>query len=568
MRNQINNFLRKYKSLLIVSSFMLIAISIRLKFHFSGNYLLAGVDGPYYPLQARSILEKFHLGLSDMPLLFMIEALIAKFLQIIHVGTLNECIIVAVKFVDVILPPLAAIPVYLFAREINVNKGKMNFLNYFMVGYSILNVTPILLFSNNFQKNAVCVVFIFFYLYFLLRIFKYFRKSDFIYAFITLTACTLTHFGSTAIIFLITGIILVIYFMNNRPRIYSMSFKKILFLVIPIILFFSILFFFDSNRLERFINLPLKLFESPVILVILDGQNIGEYFNPINFFVPNILAVLGIILFIQIKNKLNKENQILGLGLLLSAIALSSPLIGIDWANRLYMMSYVPLVGAYLILFNNMTKKWTYFAPIALFSTTMSFAILRGYLSPMLQSITNEAYQELKEIKNEVILNENSVIVARQDLKILASWEFGTLGIASYLLRENDFSKFESIYYLNQINGINYTQEEAWREMKLPINSINVFHGKYFDLFRVDSYDQSMSMVENRSKIKGEVIQLLPDGFIVQSIVGKKRTVVITENTRCHFSTLNNKIKIGMEVEVWGEGVPFSLKLNAQTIVE
>ena len=92
-----NNFFRKNKSLLIVGTFILVAILIRLKFHFSGNYILAGVDGPYYPLQARSMMENLHLGLSDVPLLFIIEALLARFLQFIHVGTPNECIIIAVK---------------------------------------------------------------------------------------------------------------------------------------------------------------------------------------------------------------------------------------------------------------------------------------------------------------------------------------------------------------------------------------------------------------------------------------------------------------------------------------
>lgn len=564
-----NNFLKKNKPLLIVSTFILIAISIRLKFHFSGNYLLAGVDGPYYPLQARSMMESFHLGLSDMPLLFIIEALIASFLQFIHVGTLNECIIIAVKFVDVFLPPLAAIPVYLFAKELNAHKTKMNFLNYLMVGYSILNVTPILLFSNNFQKNAISVIFIFFYLYFVFRILRYFRKRDIYYAFITLLACTLTHFGSAAILFLITGIIFIVYAIGNKQLMYFFNLKKAFILITPIILFTSILFFFDYNRLERLINLPIKLFESPVILMIIDGQNIGEYFNPINFIVPNLLATLGIILFVRIRGRIEKESRILGLGLLISAIVLSSPLIGIDWANRLYMMSYIPTIGAYLILFNKITKRWALLFPVGIFSLTMSFAIVKGYTSPMLQSITDEAYQEFKEIKNEVILNENAAIVARQDLRILASWEFGTIGIANYLLSENDFSNFESIYYLIQKNGINYTQEETWREMKTPINSVNVFQGKYFDLFKVDSIDKSMHIVNGRSRIKGVIINLEPNGFIIQNdISGKKKTIVISNHTQFHFSMLHNEVKNGMEVEVWGEGIPFSLKLNAQTIVE
>lgn len=564
-----NNFFKENKSLFIVGTFIVLAISIRLKFHFSGNYILAGVDGPYYPLQVRSMMENFHLGLSDMPLLFVFEALIAGFLQFIHIGTQNECIIIAVKFVDVFLPPLAAIPVFLFAKELNVHIKKINFPTYLIVGYSILNVTPILLFSNNFQKNAVTVIFIFLYLYFVFRILKYSRRKDIYFAIITLLACTLTHFGSASILFLITGITLIVYINANRQLVYSINPKKILILISSIAFFILILFVFDSNRLDRFINLPIKVFESPVILMILDGQNIGQYFNPINFIVPNLLVVLGIILFIRIRKTIEKESQLLGLVFIITTIILSSPLIGIDWANRFYMMSYIPIVGLYLILFNKITKRRVLFFPVSVFSLIMCFAIVKGYTSPMLQNISNEAYQEFKEINSEVLINKNTAIVARQDLKILASWEFKTIGIANYLLSENDFLNFESVYYLIQKKGINYTQEESWRKIKIPINSIHVFQGNYFDLYKVENIDKSMCLVKGRSKIKGKIISLKPNRFILQnSITEKKKTIIISDHTQFHFSNSHNRLKIGMEVEIWGEGIPFSLDLKAETIVE
>jgi hypothetical protein len=564
-----NNILRKYKSWFIVIIFILVAISIRLKFHFSGNYLLAGVDGPYYPLQVKSIMEHFRLGFSDMPLLFMLEAVIANFLQFLHVGTPNECILIAVKFVDVLLPPLAAIPVFLFAKELNIRKGKINYLSYLMVAYSILNVTTILLFSNNFQKNAVSVVLVFFYIYFVLRILKYSQNKDILYAVLILIICTLTHFGSASIILLISGAIFLIYVIDNRKLINSISVKKTFIFIIPVILFISTLFFFDFDRLKRLVYLPVKLFESPVILMILDGQNIGEYFNPSNFIFPNLLGLFALVLFIRIRKTMEKEVRIIGYGLLISTFILASPLIGIDWANRLYMMSYIPIVGVYLILFSRITKKWILAFPVVIFCSIMCFVIFEGFTSPMLQSITDEAYQEFKEIKSDVNLTENTAIVARQDLKVLASWEFGTKGIANYLLTENDFLSFESVYYLIQKKGINYTREETWRKLKIPANSLIVFKGDYFDLYKVENIDGSTPVIIGRSKAKGVIISLDSDGFILQNgITGEKKTVIISDNTQLYFSTDQNELKNGMEVEIWGEGIPFSLNLKAQTIVE
>jgi energy-coupling factor transporter transmembrane protein EcfT len=321
--------------------------------------------------------------------------------------------------------------------------------------------------------------------------------------------------------------------------------------------------------LKRLVYLPVKLFESPVILMILDGQNIGEYFNPSNFIFPNLLGLFALVLFIRIRKTMEKEVRIIGYGLLISTFILASPLIGIDWANRLYMMSYIPIVGVYLILFSRITKKWILAFPVVIFCSIMCFVIFEGFTSPMLQSITDEAYQEFKEIKSDVNLTENTAIVARQDLKVLASWEFGTKGIANYLLTENDFLSFESVYYLIQKKGINYTREETWRKLKIPANSLIVFKGDYFDLYKVENIDGSTPVIIGRSKAKGVIISLDSDGFILQNgITGKKKTVIISDNTQLYFSTDQNELKNGMEVEIWGEGIPFSLNLKAQTIVE
>ncbi|RTY85776.1 hypothetical protein [Flavobacterium sp. GT3R68] len=564
-----SNFSFKNKSLYWVFGLMLMAMTIRLKFHLNGNYLLAGVDGPYYPLQVRSLMDKFRLGISDMPLLFMLEAALAFIFKMLFRGSLNESILIAVKFVDIVIPPCAAIPVYLLCREFNLNKKQTNYPCYLMVGYSILNFTTVLLFSNNFQKNAVAVVFIFFYLYFVFRILKYFQKKDVYYAAFILLCCTLTHFGSAAILFFITIIILLSYALTNRQFIRAMNGRRTYILFIPVILFLSALLFFDSTRFERFINLPIRLFESPVILMMLDGQNIADYFNPINFFIPNLLAILAVFLFIRLGKTIKKEVKIFGLSLLIAIFILTSPLIGIEWANRLYMMSYVPIVIVYLILFSEITQRWLIALPVFIFCSLISIVVIRGYASPMLQSISNSAYNEFKLLKNKAILGENTVIVARQDLRILGSWEFRTKGVASYLLTKNDFLQFDAVFFLTQKEGINYTQEPLGAKLKIPANSIRVFQGDFFDLYKVNSLDKNNYVTGIRPLAAGIIINLEKDSFALQNkITGKTKTIIICKNTIFHLLTPNSKLAEGMNVEIWGKGIPFSLNLNAQTIVE
>ena len=207
-------YLLKNKSWLPVIFFMLIVVVIRLKFHLSGNLILAGVDGPYYALQVRSILENFKLALPDMPLLFMLEALLARFFQLLQLGTIDECIVLAIAFVDIVLTPLVAIPAFLLSKELNKEKPK--FLTYLIVCYSIINITSILRFTNNFQKNSIGVVLVFFYLYFLFRVLKYSKKRDVYYAIGFLLACTLTHFGSASIGLLMTAVFIITSAVINK----------------------------------------------------------------------------------------------------------------------------------------------------------------------------------------------------------------------------------------------------------------------------------------------------------------------------------------------------------------
>jgi 4-amino-4-deoxy-L-arabinose transferase-like glycosyltransferase len=68
----------KYQDWIVLSLIMLTAMAIRFRFDNACNYLLIGSDGPYYPLQVRSILEKGRLAFPDMPLVFWLQALVAK----------------------------------------------------------------------------------------------------------------------------------------------------------------------------------------------------------------------------------------------------------------------------------------------------------------------------------------------------------------------------------------------------------------------------------------------------------------------------------------------------------
>ena len=91
-----------------VLAFLLItltAIFLRLYISFSHNLIL-GVDGGYYPLQVRNILNTGFLSFNDVPLYFYFCASIVKVISFLGFTITDETIISVIKIIDSAALPL------------------------------------------------------------------------------------------------------------------------------------------------------------------------------------------------------------------------------------------------------------------------------------------------------------------------------------------------------------------------------------------------------------------------------------------------------------------------------
>jgi hypothetical protein len=162
---------KQFKQWIPVIIFIVIAIVFRFyRTSTENHYLLAGSDGPYLPLQVRSLFEHYRLAFPDMPLLFVLCTIVAKLFYFLQLGTVNECVLLSVRFIDTLIPPLTAIPVFLIAKELCKEDSKFEFSNYLLVAFSILSFTPLFIFSFQLQKNGLATILIFIYLYYALKI--------------------------------------------------------------------------------------------------------------------------------------------------------------------------------------------------------------------------------------------------------------------------------------------------------------------------------------------------------------------------------------------------------------
>jgi hypothetical protein len=550
--------------------FMVAAAFIRLHSTSAANYyLLAGSDGPYYPLQVRSMLEHFHLAMADMPLLFIADDLLAKALQLLHIASSEQCILLSIKFTNSFLPPLAAIPVFLIAKEF---KTGPSLLNYLIVAFSILNFTPVVLFSNSvLQKNAVAVIWVFFYLYFVLRLLKYGRITDVYYGLLMLLLCALTHYGSFAFLIVFSALSGAFWLGIHRGYFRPVARRKIAVVGSGLLLILCLIAFFDLVRFERLLSAPLNLFRGPVLLFALKGQNILlTGYTLMNLIIANLLALLAASLIIINRKRLSGPDKVFALSLTVLSFILSSPLLGLEYANRLFMMSYVPISILYLYIFNSFRSGWIKVIPVLLYSWLTLFSIGTGVFDRRPVSITENAFSEFKEINRIVPFSPLSVIIARQDLRLLGSWVFRTKESADYLFADADFDKYDGVFVIKQVDG-NNLRAPRYRQPEIPRNSLLVFKGNYFEVYKIAKgagWNTGLGKLP-RARITGTIIDIRGDRLILSTGQdGNTSTVDFSKSTIIHLSRQATRLRIGMQVEVWGNWEPFSLTVNAEEIWE
>jgi hypothetical protein len=390
------------------------------------------------------------------------------------------------------------------------------------------------------------------------------NKSDFIKATIVLFLCVVTHFGSFGFLVFLTLLTYIIWYLIQQNKFSFQSFKKILGLVAILIFSFSLIAFFDYSRFLRIIHVPFKLFEAPVLLFALAGQNyVLNASNLIILSAMNFLAIIGLVVLITQRKQIEKHNYIIGLSMAICTIFLTNPLLGLEWANRLFMLAYIPVTVLYLVIYSFVSNHWFRIPTISIFSALLFISFGTSIFDKSPMSIDKSSFKELQQMQDKKIFLRNDAIVARQSLRILSNWIFNIKGVDKYLLTQDEFDKYSSVYLLKQLKGRNPNARGS--EPSLGDSVLSIYKGGHFEVFKLTSNSQLPTKPEKIFKgFKGTIQNI--DGnkmFITDIKTNKVRTI--------YYDTLNekfSKLKVGMKVEVNGEWFPFTIDINADTIKE
>jgi len=137
----------------IIALVVLVASILRGSLLF-GTPLMPGMNGAYYLVQARAVIVRGALGLPDLPLIFYVQASLARAVRWFFGLDPDSCIILAVKLTDAILPTLAALPVALLVRRWGKAAGAPAWIAPAAAAAVVLSA-PVLGMVGNFEKNSL-----------------------------------------------------------------------------------------------------------------------------------------------------------------------------------------------------------------------------------------------------------------------------------------------------------------------------------------------------------------------------------------------------------------------------
>lgn len=96
--------------LLAAAGVFVLGVAMRAWVHFS-HTLPGGIDAAYYPLQARTLLEQGRLMYNDLPLIFVIDAAVARLCMLVAGMGIADATLLASQVVDCVSQPLAGLAI-------------------------------------------------------------------------------------------------------------------------------------------------------------------------------------------------------------------------------------------------------------------------------------------------------------------------------------------------------------------------------------------------------------------------------------------------------------------------
>lgn len=412
-------------------------IGVGAKLTLTGGELLPGIDGAYYWVQVRSILNDFTLAFDDLPLVFWAQSLIALMVGDIPLG---------VRISDALLPAISAIPIYMMLK-----KSKSVWLPAVAILVVLLHPIQLYFFTGDFLKNSAAIPVVFFIGWILYNWENASKKRSTIYLLICFLVLGLSHFGTLLMALLLVFIWLVIQLRKKSLRFWLVSAGIALGTIGLVLIGLAVLVPARFTRLFEFVSQPDTVFANPAWQMLLSGRT--DY--PMLFSIVTGQIGALVLAFLTWKSRKNFSGSHLSLvaASLTSTVILSSPLIGMEWAQRLIALSFVPLFIAAIIIWNSAPKLASKAVISSLAISTLLLSGIFGALGIKQSMITSTQYQALVQFSEEFEVPENSIVVAPHGIEFLVAWLEKTHVLQDSSYTDEDLTSYDHVYALASTGG-------------------------------------------------------------------------------------------------------------------
>ena len=295
-------------------------VILRIYYNFS-TQLIPGINGGYYPVQVKQIIENGRLGFPDMPLYFYLASVLSKVISFFTEYEMDNAIIIALKVIESFFLPVSLAAVYKIRSEIFESEIPL-FMEIAIAALFSFGFSSVILMAG-LQKNAAAMTLMAFFIYYVLKYNKSGQKKHLYMSAIIFLLTGLTHFGTFAVELLIL-VSAFLYFRRIRG-----------FIPLAVISLCSylLIYSFDSQRAGRLINVFSEIFTGHGFV------NIN--FSPGIFNLITTVLCTGIVIYAR-KNTEKRKNQLTHIYFLIPVmILLSIPFVSFEYSRRLILYTYI-----------------------------------------------------------------------------------------------------------------------------------------------------------------------------------------------------------------------------------
>jgi hypothetical protein len=442
--------------LLPVVSIIAAAVAARAWLLFRTPYV-PGMNGGYYLVQARALLERGVLGIPDMPLTFHLHAALAWSLAQVGGMAQTEAIVWAVKLCDALLPPLVAWPVLVLVRRWARARAQGDVVPLAAAALACL-AAPFLVIVGDLQKNSMALVWLAALAVTLHGWLGAPTPKRAVAVLVTLALLGLTHIGVLGAALVLLAAVMSVFLVRQRGfapwrQMLPWMGAGVVLLVLAAAL---VLWKFDPARIHRLITAltsPLTFSADGKQMPTPPGGGMG-----VERWVPALGFALAVVpaLFIawRRRKELPAADVALVTGGALTVLALTGPWFSMDKAVRFYVIALLPaiLVGAFAVL--HIATPWRRrfaLAVVLLLGVGSTAASLsRGGRAVL----SDAAMRELQSLAPYIRTPDRTLVAAPHGVEWWSAWFLGTRIAQPEALRPDDWKRYDAVLFLEVKAGM------------------------------------------------------------------------------------------------------------------